>query len=44
FHRRETLHQDLKPDNIFITREGVVKIIDFGSCYIKGVAEISSPL
>ncbi|WP_254693678.1 bifunctional protein-serine/threonine kinase/phosphatase [Shewanella sp. MEBiC00475] len=44
FHRRETLHQDLKPDNIFITREGVVKIIDFGSCYIKGIAEISSPL
>ena len=34
----------MKPDNIFITREGVVKIIDFGSCYIKGVAEISSPL
>ena len=44
FHRRETLHQDLKPDNIFITRDGVVKIIDFGSCYIKGIAEISSPL
>ncbi|GGP83536.1 bifunctional protein-serine/threonine kinase/phosphatase [Shewanella ulleungensis] len=44
FHRRETLHQDLKPDNIFITRDGVVKIIDFGSCYIKGVAEISTPL
>ncbi|GGP55905.1 bifunctional protein-serine/threonine kinase/phosphatase [Shewanella saliphila] len=44
FHRRETLHQDLKPDNIFITRDGVVKIIDFGSCFIKGVAEISTPL
>jgi serine/threonine protein phosphatase PrpC len=44
FHRRETLHQDLKPENIFITRNGVVKIIDFGSCYIKGIAEISSPL
>lgn len=44
FHRRETLHQDLKPDNIFITRQGEVKIIDFGSCYIKGIAEISTPL
>lgn len=44
FHRKETLHQDLKPDNIFITREGVVKIIDFGACHIKGIAEITTPL
>jgi serine/threonine protein kinase len=44
FHRRETLHQDLKPDNIFITRQSGVKIIDFGSCFIKGIAEISTPL
>ncbi|MDO6611911.1 bifunctional protein-serine/threonine kinase/phosphatase [Shewanella sp. 1_MG-2023] len=44
FHRKETLHQDLKPDNIFITREGVVKIIDFGACHIKGIAEINTPL
>jgi len=44
FHRKETLHQDLKPDNIFITRQNMVKIIDFGSCYIKGIAEISTPL
>ncbi len=44
FHRKETLHQDLKPDNIFITREGIVKIIDFGACFIKGIAEISTPL
>ncbi|MBR9727187.1 bifunctional protein-serine/threonine kinase/phosphatase [Shewanella intestini] len=44
FHRKETLHQDLKPDNIFLTTNGLVKIIDFGSCYIKGIAEISTPL
>ena len=43
-HRRETLHQDIKPGNIMIDNNGVVKIIDFGSCYIKGVAEISSPI
>ncbi|NKF50625.1 bifunctional protein-serine/threonine kinase/phosphatase [Shewanella sp. WXL01] len=44
FHRKETLHQDLKPDNIFVTRQEQVKIIDFGSCYIKGIAEIATPL
>ncbi len=44
FHRRETLHQDIKPDNIIIDKKGVVKIIDFGSCYVAGVAEIANPL
>ena len=29
-HQRGLLHLDLKPSNIMITREGVVKIIDFG--------------
>lgn len=43
-HRRETLHQDLKPENIMIDRNGEVKIIDFGSCHIKGLAEIASPI
>ncbi|MCL1049244.1 protein kinase [Shewanella abyssi] len=44
FHRKETLHQDLKPDNLIITNDGRLKIIDFGSCYIKGIAEITTPL
>ncbi len=44
FHRRETLHQDIKPDNIIIDKDGVVKIIDFGSCWVAGIAEISSPI
>lgn len=39
FHRREMLHQDLRPDNIMIDKTGTVKIIDFGSTRIKGVAE-----
>ncbi len=43
-HRRETLHQDLKPGNIMIDKNGEVKIIDFGSCFIKGIAEITSPI
>lgn len=43
-HRRETLHQDIKPGNIMIDKNGQATIIDFGSCYIKGIAEIDTPL
>ncbi|MEH2513828.1 serine/threonine protein phosphatase PrpC/predicted Ser/Thr protein kinase [Nitrobacteraceae bacterium AZCC 1564] len=39
FHRREMLHQDLRPDNIMIDRSGTVKIVDFGSAKVAGVAE-----
>ena len=39
FHRKEMLHQDLRPDNIMIDKTGTVKIIDFGATKIAGVAE-----
>ena len=41
FHRMEMLHQDLKPENIMIDRDGAVKIIDFGSVKIAGITEIT---
>jgi len=43
-HRQEMIHQDLKPENIMIDAQGVVKIIDFGSTKIAGIEEITSPL
>jgi len=33
------LHQDLRPENILIDREGTVKIIDFGSTLVSGIEE-----
>jgi serine/threonine-protein kinase len=29
-HRRQLIHRDLKPDNIFLTRDDVPKVLDFG--------------
>lgn len=43
FHRKETLHQDLKPDNIVISGKGPV-IVDFGSCWVAGVQEAGAPI
>ena len=43
FHRKEMLHQDLRPDNIMIDKTGTVKIIDFGSVRVAGVAEAAPP-
>lgn len=39
FHRKEIIHQDLKPDNIMIDNDGTVKIVDFGSVRVLGIEE-----
>jgi eukaryotic-like serine/threonine-protein kinase len=42
FHRKEIIHQDLKPENIMIDTAGLVKIIDFGSSRAAGFDEMAS--
>jgi len=44
FHRQEMLHQDIRPANIMIEDNGLVKIIDFGATKVAGLMEISSPI
>ncbi len=36
-HRREMIHQDLRPHNVLIDRTGTVKLIDFGSVRVTGL-------
>lgn len=44
FHRKDIVHQDLKPENLMIDRLGVVKIIDFGSSRAASQADAGSPV
>ncbi|MDQ6952821.1 MAG: bifunctional protein-serine/threonine kinase/phosphatase [Mariprofundaceae bacterium] len=44
FHRKEMVHQDLKPENIMMDPDGNVKIIDFGCVQVSGLKEIYTPI
>jgi len=43
FHRLEMLHQDLRTQNLMIDATGTLKIIDFGSTRVAGLAERNAP-
>jgi serine/threonine protein kinase/tetratricopeptide (TPR) repeat protein len=42
-HEQHVIHRDLKPGNVFISRKGQVKILDFGLAYLAAAIFSAAP-
>ena len=40
-HNRHVIHRDIKPGNIFITKENLAKVMDFGLAAVRGTSGLT---
>ncbi len=43
FHARNVIHRDIKPGNLFVTRTGIVKVLDFGLARLRDAKSVGAP-
>ena len=44
FHRLEMIHQDIRPENIMIDKDGTIRIIDFGATSVASIKELRNEI